>query len=197
MKTTTLKVTTKTTRMNSHTPHRAGRLRAAVLCSLLVLPAAALLANAAPSAFAQHKKDPTQRLIEGTVTDKGSKPLPGAVVYLKDAKTLALKSYLADDTGHFRFAQLSLDTDYELWATMNGKHSKTRSISSFNSKPTLDYTLKLGTEAEDAVPANSSNAAAGTGAGAAPPSPATAPPTVKPAPASADPTSTASTTPPG
>lgn len=89
------------------------------------------------------QKEPTVRLIQGTVTDKNDKPLPNAVVYLKDEKTLQVKSYLTDEQGHFRFGQLSMSTDYDVWADLGGTHSKTKNVSSFNSKPTIDYTLKI------------------------------------------------------
>ena len=106
-----------------------------------------VLASAAPMlsapALAQQTKEPSQRLIEGTVVSRDDKPLSGAVVFLKDSKTLAVKTFLTDDAGHFRFGQLSLASDYDLWATMNDSRSKTRNISSFNSHPTLNYTLKL------------------------------------------------------
>ena len=83
--------------------------------------------------------------MDGEVVDKGGAPLPGAVVYIEDTKSMTIKSYLTDDKGHYHFAQLSLTTDYDLWAKLNEAHSKTKHISSFNSKPDLDYTLKVET----------------------------------------------------
>ena len=148
---------TRTKKKMSSLSAAAPRKTAAALlfAALVGIPSASLLVP--QHAFAQQKKEATQRLVEGTVTDKGDKPLPGAVVYLKDSKTLTVKSYLTDEAGHFRFGQLSLTTDYDLWATVNGKRSKTRSISSFNSRPTLDFTLKVdaepGVAAENAPPA--------------------------------------------
>ena len=162
MRTTFAMTRTKRTRSKrgaaTALPRHLGALLLAAACSF---PAAIL--SAAPLA-AQQTKQATQRLIEGSVTDKGDKPLPGAVVYLKDTKTLTVKSYLTDEAGKFRFGQLSLSTDYDLWATVDGKRSKTRSISSFNSRPTLEFTLKI-----DAEP--------GVGAKEAPPA---APPPVTP-----------------
>jgi len=70
-------------------------------------------------------------------------PIQGAVVYLQDSKSLAVKSYLSDAQGHFHFRQLSMTLDYDLWAELNGKRSKTKSISQFNSKTDLQYKLTL------------------------------------------------------
>ena len=141
--------------MSKRLPAAPRATAALLLAGIFAIPATSFLL---PSPLAaQQKKEPTQRLIEGMVADKANKPLPGAVVYLKDTKTLTVKSYLTDEAGHFRFGQLSFATDYDLWATVDGKRSKTRSISSFNSRPTLDFTLKVdaepGASAENAPPA--------------------------------------------
>ncbi|MDE1155749.1 MAG: carboxypeptidase-like regulatory domain-containing protein [Acidobacteriaceae bacterium] len=94
-------------------------------------------------ALAMQGKEASVRTVEGSVVDKNDKPLANAVVYIKDTRTLAIKSYLTDDQGHFRFGQLSLSTDYDVWAEHNRVLSKTKSISSFNSKPTVHFTFKI------------------------------------------------------
>jgi hypothetical protein len=98
---------------------------------------------AAAAAAAVTTKVPVLRTVEGEVCSKQGLPIKGAVVYLKDEKSLAVKSYLSDEQGHFHFRQLSMSLDYDLWAELNGKRSRTRNISQFNSKPDLRYKLKL------------------------------------------------------
>src|SRR6185437_4761521 len=99
----------------------------------LVLPQA--------SAFAQ-SRGPVQRIVEGKVVDKSGAPLNGAVVYLKDDHTLSVMSKITDAQGAYRFGQLSQNTDYELWAEKDGNKSKTRNISSFESRNTFHFNLK-------------------------------------------------------
>jgi hypothetical protein len=115
-----------------------------ILCALLSFPAfSAVPRVAAATAAAQTTKVPKLRTVEGEVCSKDGSPIQGAVVYLKDEKSLAVKSYLSDEQGQFHFRQLSMSLDYDLWAELNGKRSKTKSISQFNSKPDLHYKLKL------------------------------------------------------
>jgi Carboxypeptidase regulatory-like domain len=95
-----------------------------------------------PPAMAQQQ---AQRVLEGKVEDKTDAPIKGAVVYLKDGHTLAVRSCIADDTGSYRFGQLSQNTDYSLWAEFpaGGKKSAVKSISSFDTKTQINMTLRI------------------------------------------------------
>jgi hypothetical protein len=88
-------------------------------------------------------QDQSFRTVEGKVLDKENAPVKGAVVYLKDGHTLAVKSYIAGDDGSYRFGQLSSSGEYTLWAEEGGKKSSTRSISSFDTRNKVDVTLKI------------------------------------------------------
>jgi hypothetical protein len=91
------------------------------------------------------KTKPTSKMLSGTVSDKGDKPIPGAVVYLKNMKTLAVKSFFAQKDGTYRFPQLSLNTDYEVYAEKDGKKSATKTVSQFDDRfnPTINLTIDL------------------------------------------------------
>jgi Carboxypeptidase regulatory-like domain len=99
--------------------------------------------SAVMPAVADTPRGPVQRVVTGRVLDDHDVPVRNAVVYLKDTRTLAVKSYLAAADGTYRFGQLSGTTDYELWAESDGKKSKTRSISSFDTKNEFHIDLKL------------------------------------------------------
>ena len=142
-------MTTRTTIRASRTKTRTSKLRArAWLLCVLALGAVLSAALGAPPAWGsgasgETTKVPKLRTIEGVVCSKEGAPIQGAVVYLQDSKSLAVKSYLSDAQGRFHFRQLSMSADFDLWAELNGQRSKTKSISQFNSKTDLNYKLKL------------------------------------------------------
>lgn len=88
-------------------------------------------------------RGPIERIVEGKVVNKGGLPIGGAVVYLKNTRSNTVKTYIADDSGHFRFGELSQDTDYELWAESNGVRSKSKGISSFDNDSKFYFSLKV------------------------------------------------------
>jgi hypothetical protein len=90
-----------------------------------------------------YAQDQAPRTVEGKVVDKDNAPVKGAVVYLKDGHTLAVKSYIAGDDGGYRFGQVSSAGDYTLWAENDGKKSSTRSVSPFDTRNRVELTLKI------------------------------------------------------
>ena len=84
--------------------------------------------------FAQKKeKVPTEKSVSGIVTDASGSAIPGAVVQLKNMKTLQIRSFIAKDKGDYYFRGLSMDADYQLQAQSNGKESAPRTVSTFDS----------------------------------------------------------------
>ncbi|HKO19598.1 MAG TPA: carboxypeptidase-like regulatory domain-containing protein [Acidobacteriaceae bacterium] len=95
---------------------------------------------ATPAVLAQQS---AMRTVQGRILDKGGAALKGATVFLKDGHTLAVRSYIAGDDGGYHFAQLSPNTDYQLWAESDGKKSGVKTISSFDSKQQVTIDLKI------------------------------------------------------
>ncbi len=107
------------------------------LC-LSLLPAGSLLQPAAAQ-----DRGPVERIAKGRVLDKAGSPIKGAVVYLRDGRTSGVKSAISTDDGSYRFVQLLQGTDYDLWAQVDQKKSKTRSISSFDAKNEFNIDLTI------------------------------------------------------
>jgi hypothetical protein len=110
-----------------------------------LLAALLILLFAASFALGQgkKKKEPQEKSVNGIVTDANDKPVPGAVVQLKNMRTLEVRSFIAGDMGDYFFHGLATDVDYELKAESNGKSSPTRLLSSFDSHPNPTINLKL------------------------------------------------------
>jgi hypothetical protein len=108
---------------------QAATLALFVIC--LLVPAAG---------FAQSN---SVRSVEGKVFGVQDKPLNSAIVYLQDSKTNSVKSFISTQDGSYRFGQLSMDIDYQLWAEYKGQKSDKKSISSFNSKKQLVIDLHI------------------------------------------------------
>ena len=91
------------------------------------------------------KTRPTSKTLTGTVTDKSDQPIAGARVYLKNSRTLVVKSFFSEENGSYRFPQLALNTDYEVWAEKDGKKSDTKSVSQFDDRfsPVVNLRIDL------------------------------------------------------
>ncbi len=111
-----------------------------VLASLLLVVALSTLAF---GQFGGKKKEAAERSVTGVVTNDAGEPVPGAIVQLKNMKTLQVRSFIAKDKGDYYFNGLSTDIDYEFHAEWNGKSSQTRTLSSFDSHPSVILNLQL------------------------------------------------------
>jgi hypothetical protein len=82
-------------------------------------------------------------VVIGTVIDAASTPVPGAIVFLKDLKTKLIRSYSADPTGKFRFTQVNMAEDHELWAEKDGHKSPVKTVSEWDARKEFETELKL------------------------------------------------------
>lgn len=101
---------------------------------------AAVLVLAAVAGFAE---DQRTRSVQGSVTAADDSLVSGAVVYLKNAKTLQIRSFFTQKDGSYYFHDLSPDIDYELKAEYNGASSGAHTLSSFDSRKLATINLKL------------------------------------------------------
>lgn len=83
------------------------------------------------------------RSVQGVVSDANGNPVVGAVVQLKNTKSLQIRSFITKDRGEYFFNGLSPDVDYEVKAESQGASSPARTISAFDSRKTAIMNLKL------------------------------------------------------
>jgi two-component SAPR family response regulator len=89
------------------------------------------------------KKGDQTRTVTGTVTASDESMINGAVVQLKNLKSLQIRSFITQKDGSYHFNELSPDVDYELRATFSGTSSSTKTLSSFDSRKEAVINLKL------------------------------------------------------
>jgi len=86
------------------------------------------------------------RTLQGQVMKGGDAPVPGAIVYLKNTKTLSVRSFTSDEKGNYRFPSLSPNVDYEVYAVHEGNKSDTKTLSAFDSRALATINLKVNTK---------------------------------------------------
>jgi hypothetical protein len=99
------------------------------------------------SAFAlqtgKQREDPNVRSVDGVVEDPAGKPVEGAVVQLKNGRTLQVRSFITQRDGTYYFHGLSADVDYELKAEYQGSASPSKTLSVFDSRKKPRVNLRL------------------------------------------------------
>ena len=83
------------------------------------------------------------RVLLGRVTDRGGTPMADAIVYLKNTKTLMLKTYITGADGAYRFPTLSPNVEYQVYAEFQGKRSNVKTLSAFDSRREARIDLKI------------------------------------------------------
>ncbi len=109
--------------------------RLVVICAVIGLAGAAWAAK--------KEENPTIRSVQGVVSNAQGQAVNGAVVQLKNTKTLQIRSFITIENGAYYFHGLSTDVDYELRADYSGTSSGSRTLSSFDSRKQPVVNLKL------------------------------------------------------
>lgn len=127
--------------------HIARLLALALLCGVSALaqnPKGGSYGNWLPGSQKGKKgEDPTIRMVTGTVRTKDDALVEGAVVQLKNMKTMEVRSFITKADGLYTFPNLSRSIDYELKAESKGMVSTTRTLSTFDDRSRAIMHLKL------------------------------------------------------
>jgi len=115
-----------------------------ILAAAAVFLLAALLPSLSAAQFGRAKEPQDHtRTLTGRVFDRQDQALAKAVVYLKNTKSLAVKTYISDPDGTYRFPALSPNVDYEVYAEHSGVRSDTKTLSAFDNRKLVNITLRI------------------------------------------------------
>jgi protocatechuate 3,4-dioxygenase beta subunit len=110
--------------------------------SVLTICIAFSLGASAQDDSKSKKEEATLRSVQGTVFDGDDKPVVGAIVQLKDDRTLQMRSYITKANGEYHFSSLKIDDDYEVEAKNNHLTSGPKKISIFDNRKIVIQNLK-------------------------------------------------------
>ena len=101
--------------------------------------------NWLPGSTGKDKKgeDANTRAVTGAVKSADDSPAEGAVVQIKNTKTMQIRSFITKADGIYTFQGLSTNVDYELKAEGKGFFSPIRTLSSFDDRKRAIIHLKL------------------------------------------------------
>lgn len=83
------------------------------------------------------------RTLTGQVFTGNDQPVQKAVVYLKNTKTLLIKTYITEADGSYHFTAVAPNVDYEIYAEHEGLRSDTKTLSAFDNRKEPRVTLRL------------------------------------------------------
>jgi hypothetical protein len=116
--------------------------RTARMFSVLAILIAFAMGASAQDDKKSKKEEAALRSVQGTVVDKDDKPVVGAIVQLKDVRTLQMRSYISKANGEYHFSSLKIDDDYEVEARNNHLTSGPKKISIFDTRKIVIENLK-------------------------------------------------------
>ncbi|MCC6262099.1 MAG: carboxypeptidase regulatory-like domain-containing protein [Bryobacterales bacterium] len=92
-------------------------------------------------AFAQTSDN--LRAVEGVVKDSGGSPVNGAIVQLKDTKTLQIRSFITRENGAYMFQGLKKSVAYELKAKFKDRESSPKLLTIFDERQRATIDLEI------------------------------------------------------
>jgi hypothetical protein len=115
-----------------------------VLSAALALLLVSSLRAQDPKPTRKEKREAAaERIVQGQVSDKDEKFINGAVVELKDMRSLQVRSFITQKDGQYHFSGLKIDNDYQLKARFSGMTSGWKTLSIFDTRKEPIINLKL------------------------------------------------------
>lgn len=116
--------------------------RVLTLTAMALVLCTGLVAQEPKKTREERREEANSRAVMGTVATSDDKLVAGAVVQLKDMRTLQVRSFITLDDGQYHFSGLRIDIDYELSAR-SGEMAATKKLSLFDNRKTAVMNFKL------------------------------------------------------
>ena len=112
---------------------RGYQRRGQILAAPILMLAAAVLLLGVVTGSAKDKQ-PTTRIVSGTVYDDAQNVIIGATIELTDTQTGKVLGIYSQETGEYQYSGLRFDHDYTIKAMYKGASSEMRRISMFETR---------------------------------------------------------------
>lgn len=113
---------------------------------LLMLGLVAILAAVLPAqkkSREERREEANSRAVQGVVVGVDDNPAVGAVVQLKDMRTLQVRSFITQNDGAYHFSGLKMDNDYQISARSGDTTAGPKTLSVFDSRKEAIMNFKL------------------------------------------------------
>jgi hypothetical protein len=114
-----------------------------VVASLAILVLVAVCLPAQKKTREERREEANSRSVQGIVVGADGKPVAGAVVQLKDMRTLQVRSFITQADGAYRFFGLKMDIDYQITARSGDLTAGPRNLTVFDSRKEAIINFKL------------------------------------------------------
>ncbi len=91
----------------------------------------------------EKREEARLRSVMGMVVDAQEQPVSGAVVQLKDMRTLQVRSFITQGDGQYHFSGLSRDIEYQVTARFGEMTAAPRTLSIFDNRKEAVMNFKL------------------------------------------------------
>lgn len=119
----------------------AKSVRIAVICMGAAL--CAIPAHSQGKTRAEKRAEANMRSVTGQITGTDDMPAVGAVVQLKDMRTMQVRSFITQADGTYHFYELKMDVDYQLSARSGDATAPAKTLSVFDSRKEAVLNFKL------------------------------------------------------
>jgi len=91
----------------------------------------------------EKREEANSRSVQGLVTGMDENPVSGAVVQIKDTRTLQVRSYITQDDGTYHFYGLKSDVNYQISARSGDLAAGPKTLSIFDTRKEAILNFKL------------------------------------------------------